>query len=224
MGPSVSKSYFRGQKYIYDIVALYKRRPDLKAFLELFLSLITIGIFAFLAIRPTALTISNLLKEKAEKQDTIKQMDTKIQNLQIAQGVLSSQSAKISLLTDAVPPNPNLGSYVRQIEGIAKKDNASLQNLGSDEVTLIGTPAQTAAVAADQDKKTLPPNAASVGVLVSVSGDYNSIASFLADMELLRRPLLFDNITFSATQIDNVKSIFLTVNGRAPYEAEVTQK
>ncbi len=223
MGPSLSKSYFRGQKYIYDIVALYRRRPDLKAFLELLLSLVTIGAFAFLAIRPTALTISNLLKEKAEKEDTIRKMDTKIQNLQIAQGVLSSQSAKISLLKDAVPSNPDLGPYIRQIEGVAKKDNIATQNFGSDEITLVGTPAKEV-VAAGEEKKPMPPNAESIGVLVSVSGDYNGVSSFLGDLELLRRPLLFDNITFSATQIDNNKSIFLTISGRAPYQGGAIQK
>lgn len=217
MGPN--KNYFRGQKYIFDIVALYKRRPDLKAFLELLLSLTTIGVFAIFAIRPTALTISNLLKEKAEKQNTVKDMDIKIQNLQTAQGLLAQEGINIALLQDAVPKDPNLGPYIRQLEGLIKKDNVTAQNLGSDEVTLAGTPPPQTTLALEQTKA-FPPNASKLNIVISVSGDYNGISSFLGDLEFLRRPLSFDNITFTSTQIENTKSLFLTISGGAPYQGE----
>jgi len=115
------KSYFRGQKYIYDIVALYRRRADLRAYLELLLSIATIGVFALMALRPTVLTISNLLTEINTKEETSKQMDQKIQNLQTAQSILSQQKNNIAILASAVPTSPDLASYVRQIEGVAKR-------------------------------------------------------------------------------------------------------
>ena len=211
------KSYFRGQKYIYDIVALYRRRADLRAYLELLLSIATIGVFALMALRPTVLTISNLLTEINTKEETSKQMDQKIQNLQTAQSILSQQKNNIAILASAVPTSPDLASYVRQIEGVAKKDNVSTQDLGSQDVTLVGAPTTPATAAQDQ-RKPLPSDANGVNIVMSVSGDYAGVSSFLADIELLRRPLFFDSVSFTTSQIDNVKSLFLTVSGRAPYQ------
>ncbi|HEX6976940.1 MAG TPA: hypothetical protein VF185_01090 [Patescibacteria group bacterium] len=219
MGP---KSYFRGQQYLFNLMALYKRRPDLKAFLELLLSIVTIGLFSIFAIKPTALTISNLLTEINEKQKTIEQMDAKILNLQQAQSILASQQANIALLSDAVPTSPSLGQYIRQIEGVIKKDNVVTQNIGSEQITLAGT-SPVLAGPPDQ-RKTLPQGSSGVGVSISVAGDYNTISTFLADIELLRRPLVFDSLNFTATEIDNVKNLYLTIEGRAPYqEAQTAQ-
>ncbi len=218
MGP---KSYFRGQQYLFNLMALYKRRPDLKAFLELLLSIVTIGLFSIFAIKPTALTISNLLTEISQKQETIKQMDTKIQNLQQAQSILSTQQQKIALLSDAVPNSPSLGQYVRQVEGVIKKDGVVTQNLGSDQITLAGK-SSTLAGPPDQ-RKPLPQGSSGIGVSISVAGNYTSISSFLADIELLRRPLVFDNLNFTTTEIDNVKNLYLTIGGRAPYQSSETK-
>src|SRR4030042_1069686 len=58
----------------------YSQRPNLKAYLELFLSLITVVVFGVFAIRPTIITIGKLLKEIKAKEETVVIMNQKIEN------------------------------------------------------------------------------------------------------------------------------------------------
>ena len=74
-------NYLRYRSFFLNIYNVYKRRPDLKMFMEILLSLGTISFFAAFALRPTALTIVDLLEQIDEKETTIEKMDQKIQNL-----------------------------------------------------------------------------------------------------------------------------------------------
>jgi hypothetical protein len=55
------QGYSRYRAYFLNIYNLYKQRPDLRMFLEILLSLGAIAIFAAFAVRPTALTIVQLM-------------------------------------------------------------------------------------------------------------------------------------------------------------------
>ena len=64
--------YYRYKDYFLNIVALYKQRRDLRAFLEVILSLSTVIIFVVFALKPTALTIISLYNEIKVKKDTLR--------------------------------------------------------------------------------------------------------------------------------------------------------
>lgn len=221
MAANLRTDYVRSQRYFTDIVALYKRRPDLKAFMEILLSLGTIGVFAMFAIRPTLLTISNLLTEIKSKEETIAQMDEKITNLSAAQQILQQQKPVIDLLADAVPTDSKLDGYIRQVEGLIGRNSLQVFGLASGEITLSGTKvAQTKVNANPNQAKTqsdFPPSAVPIEINVSVAGGYPSIASFLNNLSNLRRPILFDTVNFATTQVESGETLVLTVGGRIPY-------
>jgi len=79
------EDYNRYQRLFWKNYNLFKEREDIRNYVELVLSLISIIIFAVFALRPTILTIIELNKEIKTKEETVKQMDTKIKNLQKAQ-------------------------------------------------------------------------------------------------------------------------------------------
>ncbi len=74
------KDYLRYRSYFLNVLNLYKRKEDLRMFLEIMLSLSAISFFSIFALRPTFLTIATLLKEINAKKGTIITMDTKIKN------------------------------------------------------------------------------------------------------------------------------------------------
>ena len=206
--------YSQYRRYFFDIVSLYKRRQDLKAFLEILLSIGTITLFVGLAIRPTVVTISQLLTEIKNKEETIAQMDTKIKNLQIAQSLLTQNVNQIALLETAVPAKPIPEQELRQIEGLAKKSGVSILTLGSGEVALIGE-ASAAKVAAEL--KALPEKGKYFTITGSFTGDFSSLLSFLKDLENLRRPIYLDKTTFTSVVTATARQIVLSISGRVVY-------
>lgn len=220
MAVNLRTDYVRSQRYLTDIVALYKRRPDLKAFMEILLSLGTIGVFAMFALRPTLLTISNLLTEIKSKEETIAQMDEKLGNLSIAQQILQQQKPVIDLLKDAVPTDSKLDAYIRQVEGLISRNSLQVFALSSGEITLIGNktiPPTATTQNQEISEADFPASAIPIEVNLAVSGGYPSIAAFLNNLSNLRRPILFDSVNFATTQVENGQTLVLTVGGRIPY-------
>jgi len=133
------------QRYLLDIVALYRRKPNLKIYLELLLSIVTIGILTLFAIKPTVLTIAELVVKINSQQQTSDQMDTKIKNLGIAQTLFNQEQANIQLLNQAVPTGPDVQTYIRQIEGLLKKQGLTPTTLSVGQVDLLSQKEATAA-------------------------------------------------------------------------------
>lgn len=214
MGNDWRKDYSLYRRYFFDILALYKRRQDIRAFLEILLSLGTIILFILFAIRPTVITISQLLTELKTKEDTIAQMDTKIKNLQIAQSLLSQNISQLVILDTAIPSSPSPDAQLRQLEGFAKKENATILNLNTGEVAVLGTSAE---LKPEQGQKPMPSGAKSFTISGTFSGDYTQLSNLLNDIENMRRPILIDNVTFSSVQTQTGKKIVLSISGRLPY-------
>jgi Tfp pilus assembly protein PilO len=211
------KSYLRYRTFFLNIYNIYKRRPDVKMFLEIILSLFTISIFATLALRPTVLTITQLLEEIEAKEETIEKMDTKITNLQTAQNIYAQEQSRIALLDQAVPEEPTPESFVRQIEGLASTRTVSVLGMSIGEVVLVGK---------EEEKKgsdeltPLPQNAGEVTFSVSVQGDYGQLDTFFNDLNSLRRPLKIDSINFNSAETEEGQTLVLVVQGRVPYLKE----
>lgn len=208
------KNYFRYKSYFLNIVNIYKQRKDLKMFLEVILSLITIAFFAIFALRPTLLTIAELVKDIEAKKQTVSKMDTKISNLQKAQDIMIQEEAKISLLRTAIPDKPSPEIFVRQIEGLVAKHSVNILGMSIGEAVLVGEEKV-------QRKKTevteLPLGAGSLSFSVSVTGNYQSIISFLSDLENLRMPVKIDAVNIVSSNDEEGAGLVLVATGRIPY-------
>lgn len=208
------KDYSLYRRYFFDIVSLYKRRQDLRAFLEILLSIGTIAAFIMFAIRPTVITISDLLTQLREKEEIIVQMDTKIRNLQTAQNILSERAFPISLLTTAVPDSPTPEAQMRQIEAIAKNNNISVLGMTTSEVVVIG---ETPTKKEDPALKKVPAGTKTFIISGTFTGDYLSLVNFLTETENLRRPIVLDTVTFNSIDSEGGKRIVLSLTGRVPF-------
>src|SRR5579859_5168155 len=184
------------QKYLLDIMSVYRQRQDLKAYLELLLSVGVIAMFILFAIKPTLVTIADLLTKINSEQLTSNEMDTKIANLSTAQTLFNQEENNIQYINQAVPDGANVASYIRQIEGVVKKDSVSAVNLTVGQTTLLPSTVATGSA-----------NTATVSV--SMSGNYQNLGNAMQDLENLRRPALLNKIDFNAQT--------LTVSLQTPY-------
>jgi len=197
------KDYLRYKSYFLNILNLYERREDLKMFLEIILSLVTISFFSIFALRPTFLTISTLLKEINTKKETVIKMDTKIKNLQTAQNILSQESVRIPILKLSVPQFPQPQNFVHQIEGITSTAQVEVLGIRVDETQLKGDlPVK------DQGEMSFS---------VSATGSFQNLFSFLKNLENLRSPVKINVLGISLAKQEAGNVLTLVVTGKVPY-------
>lgn len=194
------------QRYLLDIVALYQTHPDLKAYLELLLSIFTIILFALFAIRPTLVTIGQLLTQINEKKQTLAALTKKADDLATAQNLLQKDSELVTLLDTAVPQKPLPAQFIRQVEGLAQKDQVQLVNSRLGETPLA-------------QKNPTPSGNTNANLEVTITAQsttYDALNTFTKDLENLLRPIAAENVAQEITKINEV-TFNLTYTGLVPY-------
>lgn len=210
---------WRGQYYRYrelsmHLLALYKQRSDLQAFLEIILSLSTLIVFIVFALKPTALTMVSLNKEIKEKKDTLNALNTKINNLQTANNIFIQNQNVIPDIDAAIFTDPKPDTISKQLSGLAQKDSVSLTGTTIGQIAIAGPNTQLKD-ASSPDIKPLPENAQAMTISITTRGSYSDLIVFLKDLESLRIPIKFDLLTLSSSQIDGTVTELIT--GRIPY-------
>jgi hypothetical protein len=210
--------YLRYREYFLNIVSLYKKRADLRAFTEVILSLSTVTIFLIFALKPTALTIIDLTKEIADKKKTVEALNLKINNLRTASGIMAQIENIIPDIDIAVSTSPNPGDFTKQVQGIAAKNNVSVQGLSIGQITLIGK--ETSTKKSSSDTKPLPENAKEMPVSISVRGDYPNLLAFIKDLENSRVSNKVDVLGISSSNTEGGRVIVAVISGRIPFLGE----
>lgn len=205
--------YYKYREFSLNLLAIYKQRSDVQAFLEIILSLSTLIIFTLFAIKPTALTMITLNKEIAAKEETLNSLNQKITNLQLANEVYIQNEAIIPIIDEAVFTIPQPDTVSKQILGIGLKNSVSVTSLSVGQATIFG---QKNLHKVSTDLKPLPNNAQSLPVSINAEGEYSNLVAFLTDLEKLRIPVKVDSLTIISSRL---KGNVLTelVNTRVPY-------
>ena len=188
-----------------NLALTYKNRQDLRLFTEILLTSATTVIFMLFAIKPTLTTISDLYTEMGVKEDTINTMNVKIENLKKAEVIYKNEAERLKLLDIAIPNSPVPEDFIRQIESLAQKNNTILIGLTLSEANI------TQSLTQPQE------SAEEIQVTLKVAASYESLLSFLSELELMRRPLFtqFGVITLGDTT--DPADITLTITGTIPF-------
>lgn len=206
--------YLRYKDFFLNMMLVYRKRQDLKMFLEASLSLITILVFSVFALRPTLVTIATLVREIRSKEEIVVKMDEKIANLDTAEATYSAEEQKINLVKEAVPTGAEPDSFLRQIEGLSGTTAAQVLGASLGEVTLLGQEPQRKT---KEEFKTLPEDARALAFSISVTGDYTALSKFLADIEGLKRPVKIDASGMNSSITPDGITLTLVISGRTPY-------
>ena len=220
MRPTWRKNYLRYRSFFLNVLEHYKARRDLKAYLEILLTLATISVFAIFALRPTLLTIAELIGEIETKRETVATMDEKIKNLTQAQTLYDVERQRIQLLETAMPRNPTPQTLIRQIEATSAKHGATTLSLSIGETALLGQEKPRKG----EELEALPNGAGELSLTLSATADYLPLFNYLSDLESLRRPVKIDSLRFSSADTETGKVLILLVGGRTPYLKEASQK
>ncbi len=212
-----NKNYQIYRKYLNQIILTYQKRKDIRLFLETLLTLGTIIFFGLFAVKPTFVTVAELYKGKLAKEQTLNTLNIKIENLIAAEKLYRQYENEIAILQESIPSRPMAETVVRQIEGLANRENVQLLSFNLDGIIIKG-PKTTKNV-----DEALPEDTSSgtdiVGFSLSVSGNYNQLDSFLRNMENMRRPVSFQEVNFQklSTKTEASTNLLLNINGYIPY-------
>lgn len=206
--------YFRYKGFFLNIVDLYRKRQDLRMFLEIILSLTTVIIFLLFALKPTALTIINLIKEINEKEATVARLDEKIRDLDVARDVYAQNANLIPIIDSSIPVAPKPETLSAQIVGLAARNSVNVLGISVGEVTLVGKPQEKKG----KEKTTaLPEGSLEMPISISVSGNYQGLTALIRDIENLRRPIKIDVLGVNVSETDFGRVVVAIISGRAAY-------
>lgn len=214
MASGWKSSYFRYRELFLNVSSLYKKRADLRAFLEIVLSIVAVIIFIMFAIKPTALTIISLMQQIKEERITLSALTKKVNDLQKANVLLSQSQNYLKDIEIAVSSAPSPDLFAKQIQGISAKNGVELSGVAINDVILVGSPKTSRASA---NIKPLPEGATEMEYSISIKGNFANINSFLKDLEKLRVVSVIDGITINSSVTDSGRVIVAVISGRVPY-------
>lgn len=209
------KNYQRYRKVFLNVYQVYNQKPDTKAFLELLLTISILIFFGLFALRPTILTIVDLFNQIEQKREVNTKLETKIQNLTIAQRIVDEQFENIILLETAIPDSALPDGFVRQIEGLSQTNSTQILGISTSDVLLSGI--EEKQKRSSKELKPLPEGAKELPFTISITGNYESLKSFLSGIEQMRRPPKIDNVTINTSETESGRVLILIVSGRLPY-------
>jgi hypothetical protein len=206
--------YYKYREFSLNLLALYKQRADVQAFLEIILSLATLIVFIVFAIKPTILTMVSLNKEISAKQAVLDGLNQKITDLQTANNVYRENQAIIPDIDSAIFSSPRPDSISKQVLGIAAKNSVTIIGLSLGSVAIVGQGPQSKDAS---DLKPLPNGALPLGVTINIKGDYQNILAFLIDIEKLRIPIKMDTLSINTSKLASETFLNEFVSARIPY-------
>jgi hypothetical protein len=226
MHPGWRKNYLRYKSYFLNVAGQYRERTDVKVYLEILLSLATVTIFSVFALRPTLLTIAELIKEIETKNGTIAIIDSKIDDLSKAQRLTDQQKANIALLKIAIPQEPSPDIFARQVEVLTQKNQTPLSGFSLGKTTILGdTTSRPNTPQAQINESGIQSDQLTFSLQTKVNiAEYEKASALLGEIEKLRRPVGIGSFTFNAAEDkeEGEKILIFSITGFLPYlESEV---
>jgi hypothetical protein len=220
MGGGWKTDYARYRGYFQNAITTAQKKQDVKMFLEILLTLSAIIIFVSLALRPTLITISELVKDIDSKRELVAQMDLKLNNLRQARTLLDQEARRISLLDTAVPTKPDPDKFAVQIEGASAYNQTQLMGLSIDELILLGNEKKRTK---SQEENALPQGANSLAFSFNNQGNFLNLENLISYLENMRRPLQIDTLNINKSVTELAEFLSITITGQAPYLKEVPE-
>lgn len=181
--------------YFQKVGILYKR-PEIRASLEIVLSVFTVTVLIFAAVRPTVTNIVSLQKKITDLEIVNKKADNKITQLFNAQNQLETFKSSLRLFDEAVPDNFSYIDSAKRIEYLARKNNLTIDSLSFLGFNLLGKGSTTtewsAKIAKPIEDNTLPDQ-----ISFSVKGKSQNVIVFLKEIENMDRLIELNNVNLT---------------------------
>ncbi len=185
----------------------FYQNPVAKVSIELIL---TIGLVLFLgvfAVRPTLLTMSDLIKEIDDKKALDRKLAQKIAALASAQTEYLSLENRLSVLEEAIPSNPDVVRDLKILEKMASDSRVIITSVSIEELPK--------PILGELPFEKL--NRSTIVTKVNVSGDYPTIRAFAENLKNSRRTFVIESISFNISEDREARQLRAQLTISMPY-------
>lgn len=178
-------------------------RPEIKASVEIILSVFTVVFLLTLAIRPTLATVATLQKKIADQTVVDTKLSTKIGQLAKASADLGTYADRVFDFSAAVTDTPDGSGLAKRFELIAAENGITVHSLALDAIPLIGQQIKLA----DKEKGGVMPHlekdgkVASFSINFDVSGEPTKTIDFLSKLENMDRVTVISTVDLKREEI-----------------------
>lgn len=200
----------------YQRISLIYQRPEVKASMEIILSVFMVTILIFAAIRPTLTNIAALTKRIEDLESVNKKADVKIAQVFNAQNQLNAFQDNLRLYNEAVPDKFSYYGMAGRIELLARARGLTVGTVTMPGTRLYGTGKGFG----EWSTKLLTKDATNIvksNITFTVSGNPNNVRDFLSDIENLDRVTLLDNVVMTTESGQTGKNSTLKATGQISF-------
>jgi len=215
---SWNKSSSRYKSFLVNNLNIYRKRSDVKAYLELLLSLGAIIIFSVFALRPTLITIAKLSKEIQAREETTVIMNEKITNLRKAEALYNKEEANINLLNNSLPDSPLPDVFIRQLEGLTDKNETIPKSVSIGVPIILLQPNSV-----PTDTKSSIQGIGEYNFTLTSISSYKKLTELLFDLQNIRRPVKINSINIQPAQVNGEYLRQISVSGSVPFVPDGTK-
>jgi len=201
------------RKELLDVVNQFYNQPVARVSFELIITVVVVMFFALFAIRPTLVTMSDLIKEIDDKKQLNTALGQKISALSTAQGQFLSLQPRLVLLDQAIPNKPELLTSLKTIEKIASDRHVAITNMNVVDFSTVQA-ADEASASADIVTQ---PTRQNLTVNVTVAGDYPTLHQFNDDLQQSRRKIVVSLMSFASSETSQGKTLSVNLTLNLPY-------
>lgn len=186
------------QEQLATVLMDFYQKPVARVSIELILSVIVVIFFALFAIRPTLITMADLVKEIADKKEINKQLDLKLASLASAQEQYDLYQPQFYLLDEAIPRQLDLVKSLKKIEKLAGEGEFAIDRMSIQKVPETVETELLSGDFGDYQREFLSIN-------VGVIGSYIDIREFIEKIMNLRQVVVVDQVLIEKmTESDNL--------------------
>lgn len=195
------------RRQIVTALNKFYAQPVARVSFELFVTIAAVLFFAVFAIRPTLLTMSDLIKEIEEKRDLDQQLTQKIAALNTSQTVFLNLQNRLAVLEAAIPTQPEVVSALKIIEKLASDRTVAISSLALQDFPT-DTPIDVPFT--NLSRRTFLVN-------LTVTGQYPVIRQYIEDLRQNQRLFVVESVSFSTSDLEGVKVLRSTISIGVPY-------
>lgn len=211
MQNTTNSSFTKKQREISASLNHFYNNPIARVSLELFLTIGLVLFLAVFAIKPTLITMSDLIKEIESKKKLEQQLTQKVAALQTAQSQYFTIEEKLPILSEAIPEQPQIILSAKLIEKIAADSKVIIRNMSIIEIP----PEDDGQVPFSQKAKQ------NLSITVGVTADYIAIRDFVENLKNSRKSFVVESVVFSLEEEKGSKKLSANLTINAPYFGKV---
>lgn len=196
------------QAQLTAVLMDFYQKPIARVSIELILSVLIVILFAVFAIRPTLITMAELVKEIEDKKELSEQMNLKLASLATAQEQYTLHQSQFYLLEEAIPRRLDVVKSLKKLEKLAGEEQLVINTMSIS--TMPGAVKEESLTNnfKDYQREFLPIN-------IEVIGSYLQIREFVKKIMNIRQVIIVDQVVVERmTETDNLSA---TLRVSLPY-------